>query len=61
MKLSRFVTVRECPWLKEDLPPGTEVYSYSGYTYGRISSGGVAVTFLDGKDPFFELPGEALE
>ncbi len=37
--LSRDVTVGECPWLDADIKAGTQVWSYSGATYGCIGSG----------------------
>ena len=58
VKLTRDVTISECPWLDTDLPAGTEVEKFHGYTYGCIGSG-IAVCFSqDG--PFFEVPRAAL-
>ena len=45
-----------CPWLDSRIREGTVVYEYTGYTYGCISDTGVAVTFKEGVEPFFELP-----
>ena len=58
--LSRDVSQGECPWLDRDLPKGTQVWSYSGTTYGVVSPRGVAVTAKVAETPFFELPADAL-
>ena len=62
MKLlvTRSVTPKECPWLDETIPEGTEIFKYTGYDYGCISSSGTAVGFADGETPFFEIPNNAL-
>lgn len=57
--LNRDVTPKECPWLARTIRAGERVYDYHGCTYGCIASGR-AVTFEDGKTPFFELPRDAL-
>jgi len=59
--LTRDVTQQECDWLPTDLPAGTEVFVYYGYTYGCCTPNGKAVT-LGGQDqlPFFEVPRDAL-
>lgn len=57
--LKRDVTMRECSWLDRPLRMGETVYKYDGYTYGCIGSG-IAVTFEEGKTPFFEVPRDAL-
>lgn len=57
--LNRKVTRKECPWLERDLLMGEEVFEYTGYTYGCIGTG-KAVTFEEGKTPFFEVPRDAL-
>lgn len=64
MKGARFVLVREvtrqeCPWLKRTWQPGDEVFEFRGATYGCITPTGVACS-VDGHNPFFELPGNAL-
>ena len=59
MKLIRAVTRQECPWLDADLPEGTEVHKYTGYTYGCISGKGVAIS-LEENGPFLEVPRTAL-
>ena len=57
--VNRAVMKTECPWLDADVPEGTIVHRYFGFTYGCIGSG-VAVTLHDGETPFFELPRAAL-
>lgn len=57
---TREVTQEECPWLDADIPAGTTLWSYSGHTYGCVSSGGVAVVAKAAEVPFFELPADAL-
>lgn len=59
--VTRDITREECRWLKEDIPAGTVVYDYGGHTYQCISKNGTAVTRVDDKPPFFELPSDALE
>jgi hypothetical protein len=64
LPLNRFVTNRkvtreECHWLDADVDAGTVVTRFDGCTYGCVSPGGVAVTFVDG-GPFCELPADAL-
>lgn len=59
--VNRNVTRAECPWLKDDVSAGTEVYEYLGPTYGCISPEGTAVTVVSGETPFFELPNTALQ
>lgn len=62
MKLvaTRNITPNECHWLLKTIVKGSEVFEYRGYTYGCVSPSGIAVTIHDGKDPFFELPTNAL-
>lgn len=55
---TRKVTKEECPWLDKDIEEGSTVYEYFGCTYGCISSG-IAVSAVDGVDPFFEIPHDA--
>jgi hypothetical protein len=43
------------------LKAGTLLYLYYGCTYGCISPGGTARTFELDKEPFFEVPDDALE
>ena len=56
----RDVTKTECPWLDFDLKKGIPVYRYDGCTYQCISDHGVAVTMVNGKLPFFEVPWNAV-
>ena len=59
--LERDVTRSECPWLQNDLPKGTKVYTYMGPTYGSIGHNGIAVSDKDDPDAeFYELPLYAL-
>jgi hypothetical protein len=58
--LNRDVTQDECPWLDKDFKKGEKVYSYGGATYGCISNDGTACCLIEGEDPFFELPENAL-
>ena len=58
-RLIRAVTEKECPWLSKNLPQGKKVYEYSGYTYGCISSRGVAVSDKPDTTPFYEVPKDA--
>jgi len=59
-RLIRDVDRKECPWLDRDFRAGEVFQSYEGYTYGCISDNGVACSW-DGKEPFFELPADALD
>lgn len=43
------------------IPVDTVVYQYFGYTYGVVSSAGLAVTKENGKTPFIEIPRQYLE
>lgn len=60
LHLTRDVTISECPWLDQDLPKGTQVWTYDGHTYGCVSSKGRAVTAKAAETPFFEVPVDAL-
>ena len=60
LKVTRNVTTKECPWLDETISEGAEVFKYTGYDYGCISSSGTAVGLKDGETPFFEIPTDAL-
>lgn len=57
--VTRDVTRKECQWLQEDVKAGTIVYVFHGPTFGCIAAG-KAVTLVDGQNPFFELPLDAL-
>jgi hypothetical protein len=59
--MKKFLVMRDigstlCPWLDKRVHEGDIVYEYTGYTYGCISEVGIAVTYLPGEAPFFELP-----
>lgn len=58
--VTRNVTREECPWLSSDLAEGDLIWPYTGYTYGVLSSSGVAATVEPGKTPFFEVPVDAV-
>jgi hypothetical protein len=58
--LTRDVPRIECPWLDWDMEKGEHVYAYTGCTYGCVSDNGRAVSKVEGKTPFFELPRDAL-
>lgn len=58
--LDRAVSQQECPWLDSEIPSGSIVYRYDGYTYGCIGPDGIAVTHSPGVEPFFEVPRAAL-
>lgn len=59
--LNRDINVEKYSWLDKDLPKGSMVYKYYGYTYGFISESGVAVTDEPGKTPFFEIPKDSID
>lgn len=59
-ELIREVTVKECPWLDCTIPEGYIVYKYPGHTYGCVTPNGIACTDQPNKEPFFELPKDAL-
>lgn len=59
-KTTRDITTKECSWLNDTILKDTTVFSYQGCTYGCLSSNGVAVSFDDGEEPFFELPEDSL-
>jgi hypothetical protein len=63
MKLitTRDITNDECDWITETIPDGTEVYSFSGITYGCITDEGIAVTMVEDEYPFFEVPSNAVK
>lgn len=61
METIRDVTKEECQWLDDTIKKGTEVFEYTKCTYGCVSPQGVAVTLEEGKEPFIELPKEALK
>ncbi|WP_460791122.1 hypothetical protein [Nocardioides maradonensis] len=55
------MTPDECSWLWESIPAGTVVHEYTGHTYGCISPAGIAVSDVLDKEPFFEIPLDAIE
>ena len=57
-ELTRFVSKKECPWLDRPMDKGEIVHRYDGVTYGCIGDG-IACS-KDGKEPFFELPRNAV-
>ena len=61
-RVIRPVTYRECSWLDRDFFMGEILYEYLGYTYGWISTYGLAVCEdSSGEGPFFDFPSDALE
>lgn len=44
------------PWLPKTWKRGKHVFEYHGHTYGCISPDGVAVSEVEGKGPFYEVP-----
>lgn len=61
-RVTRDVTYNECSWLDRDYHVGEILYEYDGYTYGCISSSGIALTEdSNGGEPFFEFPWDAIE
>jgi hypothetical protein len=59
-RLTRDVSPEQYPWLGRELREGTELVAFRGATYGCIGPDGVAMS-LDGDNPFFEIPRDALE
>lgn len=53
------VTMRviDFPWLDEDLLEGKKIWKFSGFTYGVVQDGEVAIS-LDGpfSHPFISIP-----
>jgi hypothetical protein len=60
-RITRDLTRAECPWLDEPIKAGAIVYSYDKYTWGCLSDDGRAVTWIRDREPFFEVPRDALE
>ncbi len=58
IKLTRTLTVAEFPWLQNDLLEGTELFVFTGPTYGCISKNGIAVSLEYNQTPYFEVPKE---
>lgn len=59
LKLTRDVTPDECEWLDRTFKAGETVFEYHGATYGCCGAG-VACCEVDGENPFFEMPQDAL-
>lgn len=57
--VTRDVPKSECSWLDRTILQGETVHRYDGCTYGCVGAG-IAVTLDSGKNPFFELPRDAL-
>jgi|WetSurSiteA1Bulk_404760.scaffolds.fasta_scaffold00195_28 hypothetical protein len=60
-EVTRDLTIDECFWLEKAIPKGTIVFKFYGYTYGCISSEGIAVSFIPNENPFFEVPLSAVK
>lgn len=60
LKTTRTLTVKQYPWLDNDIPEGTTVYRYFGNKYGCISHNGIGVTLVEGEEPFFEVPRDSV-
>lgn len=57
---TRTVTRKECYWLDADILEGTELFRFSGPTYGCVDyENGIAAS-VDGGTPFFEIPINAI-
>lgn len=54
----RDITPEECPWLRDTVPAGTELFVVSD-TYGCCSPAGIAVERAE-KGPYFEVPRDAV-
>lgn len=52
---NREITKQDCPDLPKSIPSGTPVYSNNG-----ISVDGKRLVSFDQKEPYFELPKDAL-
>lgn len=59
--LIRNVTKKECSWLKRTYKKGEIVYRYNKCTYGCIGPYGIAFSEVPNKEPFFELPYDAVQ
>lgn len=60
-KTNRALTLKECPWLDDEIKKGIIVYKYTGYTYECVSESGTACSMKEGESPFFELPTDSLD
>ena len=58
--LCRNVSKTECSWLTETLAAGTVLWRFHGHTHGVLSHKGVAVTLDYNREPFFEVPMNAV-
>lgn len=61
IRTTRELTTEECDWLDEAIPTGTELFIFGGATYGCITPEGIAVSEVDGENPFFEIPRNSYE
>ena len=59
-RLIRDVTQAECSWLRRDYKEGEVVFAYPGCIYDCVSPAGMAFTEQWNKNPFFELPRDAV-
>lgn len=62
-KMTRAIDKREQPWMDGDcvVEQGAIVYEYLGHDYGCIGPKGIAVSYVRGETPFFEVPANAVE
>lgn len=60
MITTRDISQTECPWLPIDIAKNTTLFKYINYTYGCISPEGVAISFEHNKEPFYEVPKNAI-
>lgn len=61
VKIIKSMTIKEFPWLENDLKIDEEFFIFKGPTYGCISKKGIAVSKDLNKNPFFEVPKEFVE
>ena len=59
-RVTRDVTVDECPWLDNTVTEGTTVYEFHNATYGCVNEFAACLD-PEGDYPFFELPYSAVE
>lgn len=61
LKITRDIDKNEQPWMGdgEVIYAGETVYEFHGCTYGCIGDG-IAVSREPGKEPFFEVPQDAV-
>ncbi len=56
----REINRNECPWLERTYFPGELVYKYNGPTYGCVARSALAVTELENKIFFFQVPKDSV-